>query len=168
MRTGSSTFLYSSDITIRRISRRCIPIPKLPSKPIYIDTCEMCVSWAVLRFSSCRFQGATTKMGSLLWIRCASTQAATREVAAEDHVPPIDLYQLSRSLLEPMTQQQADQYNATAHKDAEKSAATPTTPDRTHLNDFGKRTFGDMVAQAASQNIPGLRPYITLTSHAGK
>lgn len=88
--------------------------------------------------------------------------AATREVASEEHAPLIDLYQLSRALLEPMSQAEADRFNATTHEDAATERTTATAPDRTHLNDLGKRTFGDMVAKAASQAIPVLRPYITL------
>ncbi len=89
--------------------------------------------------------------------------AATREVAAEDHVALIDLYQLSRALIEPMTQEQADQYDATAHDDAKAEGATETIPDRTHLNDLGKRTFGDIVAQATYDAVPALKPYLQLT-----
>jgi lysophospholipase L1-like esterase len=89
--------------------------------------------------------------------------AAMREVAAEDHVALVDLYKLSRALIEPMTQEQADQYNMIRHPDAKAEGATATTPDRTHLNDFGKRVFGDMVAQAAYDAVPALRPYIQLT-----
>ena len=90
--------------------------------------------------------------------------AATREVAAEDHVPVVDLYALSRALLEPMTQQQADRYDATTHPDAGIEGATATQPDRTHLNELGKQTFGDMVAHAAWQNVLALSPYITFAS----
>jgi len=93
--------------------------------------------------------------------------AATREVATEDHAPLVDLYALSRALLEPMTQQQADRYDATAHPDAGVERATATQPDRTHLNELGKETFGDMVAHAASQNVPDLNPY-TFTSPVKK
>lgn len=89
--------------------------------------------------------------------------AAMREVAAEDHVPLIDLYQLSRALIEPMTQEQADQFDMTRHPDAMAEGATATIPDRTHLNDLGKRTFGDMVVQAAYGAVPALRQYIQLT-----
>jgi lysophospholipase L1-like esterase len=89
--------------------------------------------------------------------------AAMREVAAEDHVALVDLYQLSRALIEPMTQEQADQYNMIRHPDAKAEGATATTPDRTHLNDLGKRVFSDMVAQAAYDAVPALRPYIQLT-----
>jgi hypothetical protein len=47
-----------------------------------------------------------------------------------------------------MTQEQADRYDATAHDDAKAERSAATTPDRTHLNELGKKTFGDMVANA--------------------
>jgi lysophospholipase L1-like esterase len=109
--------------------------------------------------------------------------AAMREVAAEEHIPLIDLYQFSRTLLESMTQEQADQFDATDHKDAgaggSTAANTPdrtdatnhqdagvgnstaNTPDRTHLNLFGKETFGTIVANAAAHAVPALAPYIS-------
>jgi hypothetical protein len=67
-----------------------------------------------------------------------------------------------------MTQEQADQFDATTHEDAKAENATATAPDRTHLNDRGKRTFGDMVAKAASANVPALSPYIVQTLPAQK
>lgn len=81
--------------------------------------------------------------------------AATREVAAKDHVPLIDLYRLSRALLVPMTQTQADRYDANTN-----DGLIARRPDRTHLNELGKRTFGDMVADAVSRNVPALASYI--------
>jgi lysophospholipase L1-like esterase len=87
--------------------------------------------------------------------------AAVREVAAEEHVPLIDLYQSSRTLLESMTQEQADQFDATDHQDAGPGASTANTPDRTHLNLIGKETFGTMVADAAAHAVPALAPYIS-------
>ena len=88
--------------------------------------------------------------------------AATREAASEDHVPLIDLYQLSRSLLETLTQAQADRFDASSHEDAAQERTAAAAPDRTHLNDLGKRTFGDMVAKAAWQQVPALSRYIAL------
>jgi hypothetical protein len=103
-------------------------------------------------------------------------------VAAEEHVPLIDLYQSSRTLLESMTQEQADQFDATDHedagvggstantpdridasdhKDAGAGGSTANTPDRTHLNLIGKETFGTIVANAAAHALPALAPYIT-------
>jgi lysophospholipase L1-like esterase len=89
--------------------------------------------------------------------------AAARAVASEEHVPLIDLYQLSRKLIEPMTQEQADQFDMLQHEDAKAEGATATTPDRTHLNALGKQTFGEIVAEAASNSVPELRAYIQVT-----
>jgi lysophospholipase L1-like esterase len=94
--------------------------------------------------------------------------AVTREVAAEDHVALIDLYKLSRELLESMAQEQADRYDATSHKDAKVEGTTESKPDRTHLNELGKRTFGDIVAEAAIQAVPTLRPHIAIADSAEK
>lgn len=104
------------------------------------------------------------KDGALIIDPLREYAAATREVAAEDHVPVVDLYALSRALLEPMTQQQADRYDANTHPDAAVEGATTTQPDHTHLNELGKQVFGDMVARAASQNVPTLSPYISFGS----
>ncbi|MGA2636063.1 MAG: hypothetical protein ABSF16_17655 [Terracidiphilus sp.] len=61
-----------------------------------------------------------------------------------------------------MTQEQADQYDAIGHLDAEAERATATTLDRTHLNALGKHTFGNIVAQASYEAVPALKPYIQL------
>lgn len=100
------------------------------------------------------------KDGQLIVDPLRDYAAATREVAAQEHVPLIDLYQLSRKLIEPMTQEQADRFNMLQHEDAKAEGATAAIPDRTHLNTLGKQTFGDMVAQAAYKNVPALKPYI--------
>lgn len=92
--------------------------------------------------------------------------AATREVAEEDSVALVDLYRLSRRLVEPMTQEQADQFDMLHHDDAKAEGATATTPDRTHLNAIGKKTFGDMMAQAIYDAVPALRSDIS-PPHAG-
>lgn len=103
------------------------------------------------------------KDGELMVDPLREYAAATREVAAEEHVPLIDLYQLSRKLIEPMTQQKADRFNMLHHEDAKAEGATATTPDRTHLNALGKQIFGDMVAEAVYMNVPALRPYFQAT-----
>lgn len=89
--------------------------------------------------------------------------AAAREVAIEEDVPLIDLYKLSTVFLARMTQQQADRYDKNSH-----DGIIANKPDRTHLNKFGKQTFGDMVANAAAQNVPALSPYITFATPSGK
>ncbi len=86
--------------------------------------------------------------------------AATRKVAGEEHIQLIDLNQMSTTMLRKMTQAEADQFNATTHPDAAAENAAgaagavagvggkATPPDRTHLNDEGKKVFGRMVADA--------------------
>jgi lysophospholipase L1-like esterase len=108
------------------------------------------------------------KDGELIIDPLRDYAVATREVAAENHVPVIDLYALSRALLKPMTQEQADRYDATTHPDAKVEGASATRPDRTHLNGLGKKIFGDMVAHAAATNVPALSPYITFASSVEK
>jgi lysophospholipase L1-like esterase len=102
------------------------------------------------------------KAGHLLVDPLREYATAAREVAAEEHVPLIDLYRLSRNLIEPMTQSEADRFNMVHHEDAKAEGATATTPDRTHLNALGKQTFGDMVAQAVYNAVPALSPYIQI------
>ncbi len=72
--------------------------------------------------------------------------AATREVAAEEKVTVVDLYQLSTKLLQGMTQEQADTLDADSHPDAKAENGAGSKPDRTHLNEQGKTLFGRLVA----------------------
>jgi lysophospholipase L1-like esterase len=72
--------------------------------------------------------------------------AAARRVANEEHVPLVDLYSMSTRLLNGMTQEAADGFDAPAHPDAKAENATAAAPDRTHLNEKGSRVFGRMVA----------------------
>lgn len=85
---------------------------------------------------------------------------AGRRVAAEEHVPLLDLNALSTKLLAGMTQEQADEFDAPTHPDAKADAAS-TAPDRTHLNEKGSRLFGRMVAIELARICPDLRPDIT-------
>lgn len=73
--------------------------------------------------------------------------AAARGVAAEERVTFVDLYSLSVRYLERMTQQQADTLDAVSHPDAAAETQNSAKPDRTHLNDAGKKLFGRMVAE---------------------
>jgi len=86
--------------------------------------------------------------------------AATRAVAAEQHVPLVDLYRLSTTLLRTMTQEQADRMDAPVHPDAKAVGRTQAAPDRTHLNDHGKKLFGQMVVEETRRQIPVLRSYL--------
>jgi lysophospholipase L1-like esterase len=70
---------------------------------------------------------------------------AARRIASEENVTFIDLLSLSTRVLSQMTQEQADEFDATGHTDAR--AENGKTPiDRTHLNDKGKAVFGRIVA----------------------
>jgi len=81
--------------------------------------------------------------------------SAARRVAVEEDVPLIDLNAYSTKLLESMTQQQADQFDATAHPDASASGF-----DRTHLNPVGSAVFGRMVADELARQCVELGPDI--------
>jgi lysophospholipase L1-like esterase len=70
---------------------------------------------------------------------------AARRVAAEENVTFIDLLSLSTSVLSKMTQEQADEFNATGHADA-RAENGKAAIDHTHLNDKGKAVFGRIVA----------------------
>ena len=80
---------------------------------------------------------------------------AAKRVASEGGVPVIDLNAMSVRLLETMSQQQADQFDAVDHPDANKKG-----PDRTHLNPRGQAVFGRMVADALGSVCPELGPDI--------
>ncbi len=67
---------------------------------------------------------------------------AAKKVAEEENVPVIDLNAASVKLLQTMTQEQADEFDAPTHPDA-----TGKGPDRTHLNAKGAQIFGRMVAE---------------------
>src|SRR6185437_2957465 len=86
--------------------------------------------------------------------------AAMRQVAVEEKVTLVDLYAMSRRLLETLTQQQADAFDATHHPDAKAENSTSIGPDRTHLNDLGKKAFGRMVADGVIRTEVELGPDI--------
>jgi lysophospholipase L1-like esterase len=95
----------------------------------------------------------TYKEGKLVLDLQAYADAAKR-VATEEDTPLIDLNAASVKLLESMTQEQADQFNAEAHPDA----AGKIGPDRTHLNAKGSAVFGRMVADNLAKTCPELGP----------
>ncbi len=98
--------------------------------------------------------------GQLVKDGLADYAAAARKLAAEEHVPFVDLYHLSHELLGGMTQQQADQFDMRGHPDAKAENGSATRPDRTHLNQHGKIVFGHMVATEVKRVVPALAPYI--------
>jgi lysophospholipase L1-like esterase len=79
--------------------------------------------------------------------------AAARKVGLEQDVPVIDLNAQSVKLLETMTQEQADQFDAATHPDAHDKG-----PDRTHLNTAGAAAFGRMVADGLAKVCVELGP----------
>ena len=96
----------------------------------------------------------TYKDGKLVQDLTAYVNAAKR-VAIEEDVPVIDLNAASTELLETMTQEEADKFDAETHPDA-----TAKGPDRTHLNPTGSAVFGRMVADGLARACPELRPDI--------
>jgi lysophospholipase L1-like esterase len=84
---------------------------------------------------------------------------AAKRVAEEEKVPVVDLNTASVQLLEGMTQEQADEFDAPTHPDA-----TGKGPDRTHLNSKGSEVFGRMVADALIRSCVELGPDVKGTS----
>jgi lysophospholipase L1-like esterase len=74
--------------------------------------------------------------------------AATKEVGAKDGITVIDLNAISTAMLNQMGQDEADEFDALLHPDAtaENPSAGKTTLDRTHLNPYGQKVFGRIVA----------------------
>ena len=81
--------------------------------------------------------------------------AAAKRVAIEEDTPVIDLNAGSTKLLETMTQEQADKFDAETHPDA-----TGKGLDRTHLNPTGSAVFGRMVADGLARVCVELGPDI--------
>ena len=89
----------------------------------------------------------TYKDGKLVEDLNAYAMAAKR-VGMEENVTVIDLNGLSTKLLDGMTQEEADGFDAETHPDAKAENAGKAAPklDRTHLNAKGQAVFGRMVA----------------------
>ncbi len=71
--------------------------------------------------------------------------AAAKRVGMEEYVTVLDLNAISKAMLKTMTQEQADQFDATG-QEQERLAVNKVAVDRTHLNALGKKTFGRIVA----------------------
>lgn len=80
---------------------------------------------------------------------------AMKKVAAEEHVPLIDLQADSIAYLNTMTETQANALGIT-----KKDAAGNTIPDKTHLNAAGSYVFGRIVAVDLSKAVPTLAQYV--------
>ena len=83
--------------------------------------------------------------------------AAARRVGMEENVTVIDLNAMSTKLLEGMTQEQADQFDATGHED-QRVENKKSPVDRTHLNPKGQALFGRMVADTLVRTQVELGP----------
>jgi lysophospholipase L1-like esterase len=83
--------------------------------------------------------------------------SAAKRVGMEENVTVIDLNAMSVKLLEGMTQEQADQFDATGHED-ERAENKKSVVDRTHLNAKGQALFGRMVADALVRTQVELGP----------
>jgi lysophospholipase L1-like esterase len=103
----------------------------------------------------------TYKEGKLVQDLTAYAHAAKR-VASEEDAPLIDLNATSTKLLETMTQEQADRFDAEAHPDAVGNKG----PDRTHLNPAGAAVFARMVADGLVKACPELGPDVKATTAA--
>jgi lysophospholipase L1-like esterase len=70
---------------------------------------------------------------------------ATKEVGAKDDITAVDLNAISTAMLNRMTQEVADKFNAVG-QEQERMAAGKSGTDRTHLNPYGQKVFGRIVA----------------------
>jgi lysophospholipase L1-like esterase len=93
--------------------------------------------------------------------------AATRKVGAEEGITVVDLNAMSTRLLDHMTQEQADAFDAEGHPDEKAENKGPVKLDRTHLNDHGKEVFGRMVADNLARTQVELGPDV-IGEAAGK
>jgi lysophospholipase L1-like esterase len=83
--------------------------------------------------------------------------AAAKRIGMEEDVTVIDLNAFSIALLKTMTQEQADQFDATGQA-TESLPNQKSSLDRTHLNDKGKKVFGRIVADALIKTQVELGP----------
>lgn len=100
------------------------------------------------------------KDGALVQDGLDEYASAMRQVAVEEKATLVDLHSMSCELLETLTQQQADAFDAIRHPDAKAENSTSIGPDRTHLNDLGKKEFGRMVADGVIRTEVELGPNI--------
>jgi lysophospholipase L1-like esterase len=101
--------------------------------------------------------------------------AATKEVGAKNDITVIDLNAISTAMLNRMTQEQADKFDkgldpdtgkpvALAADDAVTATASgvdapkPAALDRTHLNPYGQKVFGRIVADQLVRTLVELGP----------
>ncbi len=84
--------------------------------------------------------------------------AATRQVAAAENVPLVDLYAASAAAVQQMGQAEADTLAMAPPPPAGQTPATNGNSfDRTHVGAKGACVFADLMAQALAQAVPALR-----------
>lgn len=100
--------------------------------------------------------------------------AAARKVAAEQHVPLVDLFALSTALVEklgpagvapfePMVRRKPAAASAEKSKSTDidfPAQSTAPSRDGTHLNERGSIEFGAIVADEAARVVPELKPFV--------
>lgn len=99
--------------------------------------------------------------------------SATREVGAKNNITVIELNAISTRLLDGMTQEQADRFDRGLDPDTGKpvslpgsdvvattatGADKPAALDRTHLNPYGQKVFGRIVADQLARTLVELGP----------
>lgn len=80
---------------------------------------------------------------------------AMKQVAAEEHVPLLDLQTLSIAYLDRIGEAEGNQLGLT-----KKNPSGETIPDKTHLNVRGSYVFGRIVAEGMAAAVPELAAYL--------
>ncbi|MGN6368560.1 MAG: rhamnogalacturonan acetylesterase [Phycisphaerae bacterium] len=90
-----------------------------------------------------------------------------KEIAAEKHVPLLDLHEKSIELYEKLGREKIEELSPmkpAAKGEQVKTGETEATQkmvyDGTHLNAKGSAVIGRMVAEMVKEQVPGLAPYI--------
>lgn len=94
---------------------------------------------------------------------------ATREVGAKNYITVIELNSLSTALLNRMTQADADKFDRGSPDPTATGvdAVQPGTLDRTHLNPYGQKVFGRIVADQIVRTQVELGPDLIGEPSAG-
>ena len=82
---------------------------------------------------------------------------ATKKVGAEENVTVVDLNAISVAMLKKMTQEEADKFDAKG-QEQERVQVGKSTIDRTHLNPYGQKVFGQIVAEQVIRTLVELGP----------
>ena len=83
-----------------------------------------------------------------------------KQIAAEKHVPLIDLHARSIELYEKMGAEKVKEIEPFKKPKAGEPAPAEKTYDGTHLNAKGSAIIGAIVAEELKKDVPALAPYI--------